>query len=167
MKSKTLYVWAGIWIGGVIGPFFFDSTITGDMYLEILKHQIWPALQVIPNLQEMFFMQDGAPPHWFGAVRVWLDERFPNRWIGRDGPISWPSRSPDLTPMDFSVWGIIKNKVAARVPQDLTELKRVIVEEFGRLDQEYCRRICLHVTKRYHCCMKLGRAQAEHASRIH
>jgi hypothetical protein len=167
MKSKTLYVWAGIWIGGVIGPFFFDSTITGDMYLEILKHQIWPALQVIPNLQEMFFMQDGAPPHWFGAVRVWLDERFPNRWIGRDGPIPWSSRSPDLILMDFSVWGIIKNKVAARVPQDLTELKRVIVEEFGRLDQEYYRRICLNVTKRYRYCMKWGGAQAEHASRIH
>jgi hypothetical protein len=32
-----------------------------------------------------------------------LNEKFPNVWIGRGGPIHWPPRSPDLTPMDFFV----------------------------------------------------------------
>jgi hypothetical protein len=26
---------------------------------------------------------------------------FPGRWVGRDGPIPWPPRSPDITPLDF------------------------------------------------------------------
>ncbi|EZA51886.1 hypothetical protein X777_09189, partial [Ooceraea biroi] len=30
-----------------------------------------------------------------------LNESFPDRWIGRGGRISWPARSPDLTPLDF------------------------------------------------------------------
>ena len=44
---------------------------------------------------------NGAPPHWGLVVREFLDQTFPNRWIGRDGPIAWPPRSPDLTPLDF------------------------------------------------------------------
>jgi hypothetical protein len=30
-----------------------------------------------------------------------LDVKFPGRWIGRGGPIAWPPRSPDLTPLDI------------------------------------------------------------------
>ena len=36
----------------------------------------------------------------------------PNRWIGRGGHndwnISWPMRSPNLSPMNFFVWGFVK-----------------------------------------------------------
>jgi hypothetical protein len=31
-------------------------------------------------------------------------------WIGRGGTIAWPPRSPDLTPVDFSVWRYAKDK---------------------------------------------------------
>ncbi|EZA51396.1 hypothetical protein X777_09665, partial [Ooceraea biroi] len=40
-----------------------------------------------------------------------LDESFPDRWIGRGGRISWPARSPDLTPLDLFLWGHLKNEV--------------------------------------------------------
>jgi hypothetical protein len=33
---------------------------------------------------------------------------FENRWIGPCGPISWLSRSPDPTPLDFFLWGVMK-----------------------------------------------------------
>jgi len=46
-------------------------------------------------------MQDGAPPHFSCFVTEVLNERFPNAWIGRSGPIPWPPRSPDLSPLDF------------------------------------------------------------------
>ncbi|EZA48673.1 hypothetical protein X777_13179, partial [Ooceraea biroi] len=41
-----------------------------------------------------------------------LNESFPDRWIGRGGRISWPARSPDLMPLDFFLWGHLKNEVA-------------------------------------------------------
>ncbi|KAJ8943679.1 hypothetical protein NQ318_015167 [Aromia moschata] len=45
----------------------------------------------------MYFMHDGAPPHFARIVREYLNEQFPGRWIGiNDAPISWPPRSPDL-----------------------------------------------------------------------
>jgi hypothetical protein len=42
-----------------------------------------------------FFEQDGAPPHYARTVRAYLDQTFPGRWIGRRGPLQWPSQSPD------------------------------------------------------------------------
>ena len=66
----------------------------------------------IPQLDEddqegcIHFQQDGATPHYLGEVREYLNTRFPGRWIGREAPIAWPPRSPDLTPMDFFLWGI-------------------------------------------------------------
>jgi len=44
-------------------------------------------------------------------MREYLIVSFPNRWLGRGGPISWPPRSPDLTPLDFFLWGHIKTLV--------------------------------------------------------
>jgi len=58
----------------------------------------------------IIFQQDGAPPHWSSDVRRFLDETFPNWWIGRDGPTLWPPRSPDITPLDFFSWDMLRSK---------------------------------------------------------
>jgi len=46
-------------------------------------------------------MQDGAPPHFSCFVTDVLNERFLDAWIGGDGPIPWPPRNQDLSPLDF------------------------------------------------------------------
>ncbi|GFV60469.1 uncharacterized protein TNCV_3471041 [Trichonephila clavipes] len=40
---------------------------------------------------------DGAPAHFSGDVRNYLDVTFGQQWIGRGGPVRWPARSPDLS----------------------------------------------------------------------
>ena len=62
------------------------------------------------------FQQDGAPPHWSLATRALLNTMFPGRWIGRAGAtdqnmLDWPPRSPDITPLDFFLWGYVKDDV--------------------------------------------------------
>ena len=57
---------------------------------------------------------DGTPPHYARTVRQHLHQAFPQRWFGRRGSIEWPSRSPELTPMDFFSGGVVKNKVYER-----------------------------------------------------
>jgi hypothetical protein len=41
-------------------------------------------------------------------VTAFLNQRFENRWIGRRGPIPWPPRSPDLTPLNSLLWCLMK-----------------------------------------------------------
>lgn len=36
-------------------------------------------------------------------------QEYPICWIGRGGPVLWPPRSPDLTHLDFFLWGYLKN----------------------------------------------------------
>ncbi|PNF38659.1 hypothetical protein B7P43_G01211, partial [Cryptotermes secundus] len=57
--------------------------------------------QVADLQPNIIFQQDGAP----------LNATFQNRWIGRGGPIRWPPRSPVLTPLDFFLWGYVKDRV--------------------------------------------------------
>ncbi|KAJ8946069.1 hypothetical protein NQ318_009195 [Aromia moschata] len=53
----------------------------------------------------MFFQQDGCPAHHAVTVRNWLNSEFNEHWIGRDGPILWSPRSPNLTILDFYLLG--------------------------------------------------------------
>lgn len=137
---QKLNVWAGIVRGRIIGPFFMRGTLNGDRYLQLLQEQIVPELvRLYPNhrnhLQlsdEIWFQQDGAPPHFDARVRQYLNTIFPQRWVGRRGHIEWPARSPDLTPLDFFLWGHLKSVVYKDLPHSLEELEykiRIAVQE--------------------------------------
>ena len=73
------------------------------------------------------YQQDGTPPHFANIVRRFLDEQFPARWIGRGSPrITWPARSPDLTPPDFFLRGFVKDQVYRTSVCDLADLQERI-----------------------------------------
>ncbi|OXU32204.1 hypothetical protein TSAR_007998 [Trichomalopsis sarcophagae] len=46
-----------------------------------------------------------------------------NRWIGRGGPIAWPPRLPDLTPLDFYLWGYLKDTVYSERPTTANDMR--------------------------------------------
>ncbi|KAJ8948571.1 hypothetical protein NQ318_007575 [Aromia moschata] len=43
---QKLNVWSGIGANRVIGPFFFEETLTGERYLEFLQNDLFPALAI-------------------------------------------------------------------------------------------------------------------------
>lgn len=68
------------------------------------------AVTQIEHLQSQIIMQqDGALLHWCLLVLAYLNEKFPTRWIGREGLLSWPPHSPDTTPLEFFMWGYVKS----------------------------------------------------------
>ncbi len=69
----------------------------------MLKENLPELLQEVPLVlsRNMYFMHDGAPPHFGTQVRRFLDTAYTWQWIGRHIPIKWPPRSPDLTPCVF------------------------------------------------------------------
>ncbi|KAJ4428941.1 hypothetical protein ANN_25937 [Periplaneta americana] len=121
--SPKWNVWCGIMRDRIIGPYFFaEKTVTANTYLDMLQ------LYAVPQLPDgAIFQQDGAPPHFANMVRTFLDEQFPARWIGRGSPyITWPARSPDLTPPDFFLWGFVKDQVYRTPVRDLADLQERI-----------------------------------------
>ena len=108
-----LNVWAGIIGNFIIGSVVLPPRLHGVNYLEHLGKTLPEILEELPLQlrQVMWFMDDGAPPHFTLNVRNYLHQHYPNRWIGRgnDAPVNWPPRSPDLTPLDYFLCGVSKN----------------------------------------------------------
>lgn len=151
---EQLHIWAAICSAGVIGPYFFDGGVTAQRYIQMLDQYFWPIINRMPGRQNMFFMQDGATPHFALQTRDWLNLHFPNRWIGRAGPMSWPPRSPDLTPADFFLWPYLKEKIRRSAPQDITELRQAILQECAAIPREMCENACRSVLDRCNRCVQ-------------
>jgi hypothetical protein len=109
--NPEVNVWASLMHDKLIGRFFFlEKTVTKCSYLDMLE------LYVLPQ-------QDGVPPHLCHHVRNHVDREMAGKWIGRGGPIAWPPRSPELTPLDFFLWGCVKKFVFQVKTNDLQHLK--------------------------------------------
>lgn len=167
---QKVNVWAGIVRNKIIGPYFFDGTVNGRTYLHFLMNFLIPTLMnLFPsannpgNIDEtLWYQQDGAPPHYAAYIRNYLDEVFPNKWIGRRGHIEWPPRSPDLTPLDFFLWGHLKNVVYKSKPNDIQELKERIRQEINNISQETIAKVQQEFIARLGHCQAQEGLQFEH-----
>ncbi|GFU64179.1 putative DD41D transposase [Trichonephila clavipes] len=96
--------------------------ITNFFLLELNNH----------GVQELWFPQDGATCHTARATIDLLKDTFGDRLISRFGPVNWPPRSCDLTPLDYFLSGYVKSLVYADKPQTLDHLqdniRRVIAD---------------------------------------
>ena len=149
-------VWLAIHKNTVIGPYFFDTNVNGEAYLKMLREFLIPRLELLGIKDTVYFQQDGAPCHYTRAVRDYLDAELPGRWIGRGGPLEWAPRSPDLTPLDFSIWGYLKQAVYAVPVSSLAALKLKIEEEVQKVSAEMLERIFKNVRARMEACSIAG-----------
>ncbi|GFW29431.1 uncharacterized protein TNCV_743731 [Trichonephila clavipes] len=84
------------------------------------------------DVQELWFQQDGATCHTARATIDLLKDTFGDRLISRFGPVNWPPRSCDLTPLDYFLWVYVKSLVYADKLQTLEHLdyniRRVVAD---------------------------------------
>lgn len=113
----SINMWAGILNNQLIGPIEIPRRLNSENYLHFLRNiEILEHFEDInlETLRTMWIQHDGAPAHYGIEVRNYLNNNYPGRWIGRGSQtLAWPARSPDLTPLDFYVWGTLKSKVYA------------------------------------------------------
>ena len=120
-----------------IEPFFFEGTLNGERYLNLLQNHVIPFLKNKRCLSSTIFQQDGAPPHIENNVKKYLNDKFPGgRVISRHFPFTWPPRSPDLNPMDYFFWGYLKYKVYQHKISTLENLREIIRSEIKLLPRE-------------------------------
>lgn len=154
-QSPKVTVWAALTSKHLIGPYFFDTNVNKEKYLSMLQEFLIPQLKQRRIYSKSIFHQDGAPPHWGLNVRKFLNEQFPNRWWGRDGPINWSPRSPDLTPLDYFLWGYLRDQVFATPITNIDDLKSKITAEFVKINQSnMLQRVVNSLQKRMELCMQ-------------
>ena len=131
-------VWCGIHYDIIIGPYFFNANVTSQTYLEVLEDVLTPYFDGLSlfSLSKTYFQQDGALAHFAKRVRDRLNHQLPGKWIGRRGPIEWRPRSPDLTPLDFFLWGHLKSRIYQFPLGTIQNLKDAITSEVTNITRE-------------------------------
>lgn len=165
-KRFSVNVWAGIVNDFLIGPYLLPTRLHGSHYRIFLEEVLPELLQDVPTVvrNQMWFQHDGAPAHFKVVVRNYLDASFAGRWIGRGGPVRWPPRSPDLSSIDYFLWGHLK-AIIYETPVDSIEdlvarlsIAAASVREmpgiFGTVRQSLLRR--------YQACITVGGRNFEH-----
>lgn len=163
-RPWSVNVWCGIIGDKLIGPYFFDGTLNGQMYRDFLDHQLPILLEdlTLEERQRMWFQHDGCPAHYSIIAREILDRDYNNRWIGRRGTIAWPARSPDLTSPDFFLWGTLKERVYQTVPTTPEDMKERIRNACRNIDAETLMRCNESFIKRVDKCIEVQGHHFEH-----
>lgn len=163
----SVNAWCGILHNQIIGPYFFDEPLSGRSYLYFLREEMPQLLEDI-NLNErlnMWLQHDGAPPHFHCEVRQFLYRQYPEKWIGRGGFISWPPRSCDLTPLDFFLWGYIKDRVYVNKPTTREDMKDRIREVCRTVTPLMLSDVRHNIQKRINMCIQQEGRLFEHLLR--
>ncbi|GFW10934.1 uncharacterized protein TNCV_4459091 [Trichonephila clavipes] len=111
--------------------YLYHSATAAIQYRAMITNFFIPELNN-HDVQELWFQQDGVTCHTARATIDYLKDTFGDRLISRFGPVNWPPRSCDLTPLDYFLWGYVKSLVYADKPQTLNHLedniRRVIAD---------------------------------------
>jgi hypothetical protein len=96
LHSQKVGVFCALSQRRIIGPMFFDTAVTSQVYIELFR-------EFVNQLDDQeltlgYYQQDEATSHTSGVSIAKVESFFPDRVISRG---LWPPRSPDLTPPDF------------------------------------------------------------------
>ena len=109
---------------------------------------------LLPKIQDIvvtdfWFQQDGATCHTAGETIDLLKENFHEQIISRNGPVNWPPKSCDLTPLDYVFWGYVKSLVYVdKPPQSVDALEANITRVINGITSDMLERVLENWTHR-------------------
>jgi DDE superfamily endonuclease len=112
--------------------------INAAIYQELLRQHVVPWLKRTYPDGNYVFQQDSAPAHAARSTQDFLRENMASHW----SPELWPPFSPDLNPLDFSIWSVLEARVQATAHENLAALRASISREWATLDEDYVRSAC-------------------------
>ena len=114
MPLKFFYPW---WRNGER----IAGTLDGNGYYNLLRYHCFPFIrnQNDETLDNQYWQQDGASCNRTRKVIRYLHASFENRLLVLGGEarggIQWCLNSPDLAPLDFCIWGVMRSFVLAHL----------------------------------------------------
>lgn len=148
--AAQIMVWAAVTENGrsplLFLPMGKDAVkINQRIYRQkVLKEALLPWAQEQFGEDPWTFQQDSAPSHRANGTQNWLEKNVPKfiPWT------SWPSSSPDLNPLDYSVWGILQARACAKTHTSIDALKADLNKAWRGISQNVIRAACMSFRKR-------------------
>ena len=125
-ESKVM-VWAGVSKIGKLPLVFVEPgvKINANYYSKnVLKKVLKPESDKLYQQGNWIFQQDSAPAHKSRKVQNWLKNEIPE-FIST---LEWPPNSPDLNPLDYSIWGKLEEIVTKKRHLTMDELKDSLLQ---------------------------------------
>lgn len=156
--------WCGLKGNEVVMVEFYEGNLNSDTYNNIILENVSNIIDNLPlsESRRVYFQQDGAPAHNSRNTRCSLNRQFGEQWIGTHGPVSWPARSPDLTPLDFFLWGYLKNEIYKKKYDSVEELKNSLCTILYGIHPNKLLAATRSVRKRIHLCINQNGEHFEH-----
>ena len=149
---KNPFIQIGVWCGmsrrRIIGPIFFDATVTKAAYMEIFNTFVNQLDD--EELSIGYFQQDGATSHTSHASIAEIQSFFGDSVISKG---LWPPRSPDLTPSDYFLWGYLKGRVYRNKPRTVDALKANITKEIETVTADVLARTFQNMVRGVQSCL--------------
>ena len=123
--------WVGIVDGQVLPLHWFQGSVTGQSYLDMLEGVVQPVVRGSATRKDYWTQQDGARVRTTRDVLNFLDDKFHGRTIYNGLEMSWPAKIPDSNPLDFYIWDGAEARVQEERPTTIQELKEVAMNFAG------------------------------------
>ncbi|KAG1662924.1 Transposable element Tcb2 transposase [Nymphon striatum] len=134
MKPAGVMVWAAVSSDGRKSPLVFieqGTKVNSVVYMKLLEENVLPwVTQAFGD--NYVFIQDGAPSHMSNVTQQWCKSHFSGFWDKN----AWVPSSPDINPMDFTIWSILESDVSRVSDQNVTALKKALVASWDLLNEE-------------------------------
>lgn len=144
----SVMVWAGVSATRRTDLVSIQGTLTGQRYVnEVLRPHVLPLSMAVGR--NFLFQQDNARPHIARVARDCLHE-------GNVNVLDWPSRSPDLSPIEH-LWDILGRRVrdSYQFPAaTLEELQHRLLEQWQRIPQRDIRHLIMSMRRRLQECVR-------------
>jgi DDE superfamily endonuclease len=109
----------------------FTDIMNAEFYTGILRERI-PEVKAMLG-DEFRWQQDNDPKHTSRRAMTFLKNNVSE-------VIDWPSCSPDLNPIE-NIWAIVKRNVEYRMPNNLEELRRYMIEEWQAIPKSFLKNL--------------------------
>ncbi|CAD5227603.1 unnamed protein product [Bursaphelenchus xylophilus] len=149
---QSLMVWAGICASGKTPLIFVEKgvKINAKVYQkDILEKVVLPWSAEHFGQRRWTFQQDSAPAHSSKSTQDWIRAHFPDFIPSKE----WPPYSPDLNPLDYSIWSILEARACSKPHDNIESLKASLIKEWKRLTAEEVRAAALNFTERLKLCV--------------
>jgi inhibitor of nuclear factor kappa-B kinase subunit alpha len=131
-KAGSVMVWGAISSRGKLPLVFVEPGVkVNAIYYRdsILAPRLVAGAQRVIGEDRWTFQQDSAPAHAAKITQDWCRAHTPDFISSSE----WPPSSPDLNPLDYTIWGVLEAKVNAIQHTSLDSLKKTLRDEWRKL----------------------------------